>query len=213
MYHSVLKTGNKMDLVCFDMEGTLTPEIWEQVALDTGLDELNKTTRDIPSYADLMDYRLGIMKKHNLKLADVLVAAKKLDLLEGALDFLQEVRKHFQVVILSDTFHEFAFPLMEKMGHPLLLCHTLNVDGEGNILGYKLRHSQAKKQAILGFQAMGYKCLAAGDSYNDTQMFEVADHSFFINAPESISSSFPDIPSFQSYQDLQVALMANQSRA
>ena len=191
-----------MDIVCFDMEGTLTPEIWEQVALDTGLDELNKTTRDIPSYADLMDYRLGIMKKHNLKLADVLVAAKKLDLLEGALDFLQEIRKHFQVVILSDTFHEFAFPLMEKMGHPLLLCHTLNVDGEGNILGYKLRHSQAKKQAILGFQAMGYKCLAAGDSYNDTTMLAEADVGFLFRAPKNVIEEFPQFRVTNDYAEL-----------
>jgi phosphoserine/homoserine phosphotransferase len=191
MYHSVLKIGNKMDLVCFDMEGTLTPEIWEQVAADSGLEELQKTTRDIPSYSDLMDYRLGIMAKHNLKLADVMTAAKKLDLLEGALDFLNEVRKNFQIVILSDTFHEIASPLMEKMGHPLLLCHTLTVDAEDNITGY---------------QSMGYRCLAAGDSFNDLQMFEVADKGFFINAPQSISSSMPNIPSFNNYPDLFVAL-------
>ncbi len=131
---SVLKIGNKMDLVCFDMEGTLTPEIWEQVAVDSGLEELNKTTRDIPSYSDLMDYRLEVMAKHNIKLADVMTAATKLDLLDGALDFLNEVRKNFQIVILSDTFHEIASPLMEKMGHPLLLCHTLTVDAEDNIV-------------------------------------------------------------------------------
>jgi phosphoserine/homoserine phosphotransferase len=206
MYHSVLKIGNKMDLVCFDMEGTLTPEIWEQVASDFGIQELNKTTRDIPSYSDLMDYRLEVMAKHNIKLADVIAAAKKLDLLEGALDFLNEVRNSFQIVILSDTFHEIASPLMEKMGYPLLLCHTLDVDNEGNIKGYKLRNDKAKKQAIMGFQAMGYRCLAAGDSFNDLQMFEVADHGFFINAPESISSTMPNIPSFNNYSDLLGAL-------
>jgi phosphoserine/homoserine phosphotransferase len=206
MYHSVLKTGNKMDLVCFDMEGTLTPEIWEQVASDFGIQELNKTTRDIPSYSDLMDYRLEVMAKHNIKLADVIAAAKKLDLLEGALDFLNEVRNSFQIVILSDTFHEIASPLMEKMGYPLLLCHTLDVDNEGNIKGYKLRNDKAKKQAIMGFQVMGYRCLAAGDSFNDLQMFEVADHGFFINAPESISSTMPNIPSFNNYSDLLGAL-------
>ncbi|MDA9969697.1 bifunctional phosphoserine phosphatase/homoserine phosphotransferase ThrH [Gammaproteobacteria bacterium] len=195
-----------MDLVCFDMEGTLTPEIWEQVAADSGLEELQKTTRDIPSYSDLMDYRLGIMAKHNLKLADVMSAAKKLDLLDGALDFLNEVRKNFQIVILSDTFHEIASPLIEKMGHPLLLCHTLTVDAEDNITGYKLRDKKAKMQAILSFQSMGYRCLAAGDSFNDLQMFEVADKGFFINAPQSISSSMPNIPSFNNYSDLFVAL-------
>ena len=190
-----------MDLVCFDMEGTLTPEIWEQVASDSGLQELNKTTRDIPSYSDLMDYRLEIMTKHNIKLANVIAAAEKLDLLDGALDFLNEVRNNFQIVILSDTFHEIASPLMKKMGYPLLLCHTLDVDNEGNIKGYNLRNDKAKKQAIMGFQAMGYRCLAAGDSFNDLQMFEVADHGYFINAPESISTTMPNIPSFNNYSD------------
>ena len=195
-----------MDIVCFDMEGTLTPEIWEQVAADSGISELNKTTRDIPSYSDLMDYRIDLMKEHNLKLADIIKATEKLDLLDGALDFLNQVRQDFQVVILSDTFHEIAYPLMEKLGYPLLLCHTLDVDTEDNILGYKLRDLQAKKQAILGFQSMGYRCLAAGDSFNDLQMFEVADQGFFINAPEAISSSMPEIPSFNAYSNLLSAL-------
>jgi len=191
-----------MDIVCFDMEGTLTPEIWEQVAIDSGISELSKTTRDIPSYSHLMDYRIEIMNQHNLKLADIINATKKLDLLDGALDFLNQVRQEFQVVILSDTFHEIAYPLMEKLGYPLLLCHTLDVDAEDNILGYKLRDLHAKKQAILGFQSMGYRCLAAGDSFNDLQMFEVADQGFFINAPEAIANSMPDIPSFNTYHDL-----------
>ena len=195
-----------MDIVCFDMEGTLTPEIWEQVASDSGISELNKTTRDISSYSDLMDYRIKIMKEHNLKLADIIKATEKLDLLDGALDFLNQVRQEFQVVILSDTFHEIAYPLMEKLGYPLLLCHTLDVDAEDNILGYKFRDLQAKKQAILGFQSMGYRCLAAGDSFNDLQMFEVADQGFFINAPEAISSSMPEIPSFNAYSNLLSAL-------
>ena len=195
-----------MDIVCFDMEGTLTPEIWEQVAVDSGIPELSKTTRDIPSYSDLMDYRIEILNQHNLKLADIINATKKLDLLDGALDFLNQVRQEFQVVILSDTFHEIAYPLMEKLGYPLLLCHTLDVDAEDNILGYKLRDLHAKKQAILGFQSMGYRCLAAGDSFNDLQMFEVADQGFFINAPEAIANSMPDIPSFNAYYDLLDAL-------
>ena len=195
-----------MDIVCLDMEGTLTPEIWEQVAIDSGISELNKTTRDIPSYTELMDYRIEIMKKHDLKLADIIDAAKKLDLLEGALNFLDEVRKDFQVVILSDTFHEIAYPLMEKLGYPLLLCHKLDTDKEDNIIGYQLRDLKAKRQAILGFQSMGYSCLAVGDSFNDLQMFEVADQSFFFNAPETIASSMPEILSFNAYSDLLVAL-------
>ena len=191
-----------MEIVCLDMEGTLTPEIWKQVATDSGLSEFNKTTRDIPSYTELMDYRINIMKQHNLKLTDIIDATKKLDLLDGALDFLNQVRQEFQVVILSDTFHEIAYPLMEKLGYPLLLCHRLDLDSENNIIGYKLRNLKAKRQAILGFQSMGYKCLAAGDSYNDLQMFEVADQGFFINAPESISSSITEIPNFNNYPDL-----------
>jgi phosphoserine/homoserine phosphotransferase len=195
-----------MDIVCFDMEGTLTPEIWNQVALDSGISELTKTTREIPSFSDLMDYRLDIMQQYNLKLADIVAATKKLDLLDGALEFLNKVRREFQVVILSDTFHEIAYPLIEKLGYPLLLCHKLDVDNEDNILGYKLRDLKAKKQAILSFQSMGYRCLAVGDSFNDLQMFEVADQSFFINAPETISSSMPEIPSFKKYSDLLTAL-------
>jgi phosphoserine/homoserine phosphotransferase len=195
-----------MEIVCLDMEGTLTPEIWEQVASDSGISELNKTTRDIPSYTKLMDYRINIMKQYNLKVTDIVDATKKLDLLDGALDFLDQVRQEFQVVILSDTFHEIAYPLMEKLGYPLLLCHRLNLDSENNIIGYKLRNLKAKRQAILGFQSMGYRCLAAGDSYNDLQMFEVADQGFFINAPESISSSMTEIPNFNNYSDLLNAL-------
>ena len=195
-----------MEIVCLDMEGTLTPEIWEQVATDSGISELNKTTRDIPSYTELMDFRINIMKQHNLKLTDIVDATKKLDLLDGALDFLDQVRQEFQVVILSDTFHEIAHPLMEKLGYPLLLCHRLNLDSENNIIGYKLRNLKAKRQAILGFQSMGYRCLAAGDSYNDLQMFEVADQGFFINAPESISSLMTEIPNFNNYSDLLDAL-------
>ena len=195
-----------MDIVCLDMEGTLTPEIWEQVAIDSGISEFNKTTRDISSYTELMDYRIEIMKQNDLKLADIIDAAKKLDLLDGALNFLNQVRKEFQVVILSDTFHEIAYPLMDKLGYPLLLCHKLETDKEGNITGYQLRDLKAKRQAILGFQSMGYRCFAAGDSFNDLQMFEVADQSFFINAPKSIASSMPEIHSFNAYSDLLDAL-------
>ena len=194
-----------MEIVCFDMEGTLTPEIWEQIASNTGIDEFNKTTRDIPDYSDLMDFRLDVMKKNNLKLSDIQKASGELDLLDGAEEFLNNIRQNFQVVILSDTFHEIAKPLMDKMGHPLLLCHNLEVVND-EIISYKLRHKHAKKHAITAFQAMGYRCRAAGDSYNDIQMFEVADKGFFMNAPEKISSSYPDIPSFNNYNDLEHAI-------
>ena len=177
-----------MEIVCFDMEGTLTPEIWEKVASNTGIEEFNKTTRDIPDYGNLMDFRLGIMKTHGIKLSDIQNAANELELLPGADSFLANVRENFQVVILSDTFHEIAQPLMKKMGFPLLLCHNLEVV-QDEVISYKLRNKKAKRQAIESFQSIGYRCLAAGDSYNDLQMFEVAEKGFFINAPKKISDA------------------------
>jgi len=194
-----------MEIVCFDMEGTLTPEIWEQIASNTGIEEFNKTTRDIPDYSDLMDFRLKVMKENNLKLSDIQKASGELELLDGAAEFLTRIRENFQVVILSDTFHEIAKPLMRKMGFPLLLCHNLEVNND-EVISYKLRHKQAKKQAILSFQSIGYRCIAAGDSFNDIQMFEVAESGFFINAPNKISSQYPDIPSFHNYDDLENAI-------
>ena len=194
-----------MEIVCFDMEGTLTPEIWEQIASNTGIEEFNKTTRDIPDYSDLMDFRLKVMKENNLKLSDIQKASGELELLDGAAEFLSRIRENFQVVILSDTFHEIAKPLMRKMGFPLLLCHNLEVNND-EVISYKLRHKQAKKQAILSFQSIGYRCIAAGDSFNDIQMFEVAESGFFINAPDKISSQYPGIPSFHNYDDLENAI-------
>ena len=194
-----------MEIVCLDMEGTLTPEIWEKVASNTGIESLNKTTRDIPNYSELMDYRLDIMDEHKITLADIQEAVDQLELLPGALDFLNSVRKNFQIAILSDTFHEFASPLMKKLGYPLLLCHSLTVSEDNRVLDYHLRNKEAKKQAIKGFQAMGYRCFAAGDSYNDIQMFEVAEKGFFINAPSKISNSYPEITAFDNYNDLENA--------
>ena len=197
-----------MEIVCLDMEGTLTPEIWERVALDTGIEELGQTTRDIPSYEELMDMRLKIMLEKGVKLSDVQKAASSLDLLPGALDFVNNLRQNFQVVILSDTFHDIAKPLMEKLGFPFLLCHNLEIRND-EIVSYKLRHSKAKKQAIESFQNMGYRCFAAGDSHNDIQMFEVATKGFFINAPENISLKYPNINSFHNYNDLEKEILLN----
>tara|TARA_S200000501_G_scaffold28075_1_gene23957 strand:+ start:15 stop:623 length:609 start_codon:yes stop_codon:yes gene_type:complete len=197
-----------MEIVCLDMEGTLTPEIWERVAFDTGIEELGQTTRDIPSYEELMDMRLKIMLEKGVKLSDVQKAASALDLLPGALDFVNNLRQNFQVVILSDTFHDIAKPLMEKLGFPFLLCHNLEIRND-EIVSYNLRHSKAKKQAIESFQNMGYRCFAAGDSHNDIQMFEVATKGFFINAPENISSKYPNINSFHNYNDLEKEILLN----
>ena len=197
-----------MEIVCLDMEGTLTPEIWERVALNTGIEELGKTTRDIPSYEELMDMRLQIMSEKGIKLSDVQKAADSLELLPGAYEFVSNLRKDFQVVILSDTFHDIAKPLMEKLGFPFLLCHNLNIKDD-EIISYKLRHPQAKKQAILSFQEMGYRCFAAGDSHNDIQMFDVAEKGFFLNAPDKISSKYPEIESFKDYDQLRDAIVNN----
>ena len=195
-----------MEIVCLDMEGTLTPEIWERVALNTGIEELGQTTRDIPSYEKLMDMRLQIMSEKGIMLSDVQEAAASLELLPGAFDFVSNLRKNFQVVILSDTFHDIAKPLMKKLGFPFLLCHNLEIDND-QIISYKLRHPKAKHQAISYFKQMGYRCFAAGDSHNDIQMFEIADKGFFINAPIKISSLHPEIDSFDSYNDLEEAIL------
>ena len=197
-----------MEIVCLDMEGTLTPEIWERVALNTGIEELGKTTRDIPSYEELMDVRLKIMSEKGVKLSDVQKAADSLELLPGAYEFVSNLKQDFQVVILSDTFHDIAKPLMEKLGFPFLLCHNLNIEND-EIISYKLRHPEAKKQAILSFQAMDYRCFAAGDSHNDIQMFDVAEKGFFLNAPNKISSKYPDIESFNDYDQLRNTILEN----
>ena len=197
-----------MEIVCLDMEGTLTPEIWERVALNTGIEELGKTTRDIPSYEELMDMRLKIMSEKGVKLSDVQKAADSLELLPGAYEFVSNLKQDFQVVILSDTFHDIAKPLMEKLGFPFLLCHNLNIEND-EIISYKLRHPEAKKQAILSFQEMGYRCFAAGDSHNDIQMFDVAEKGFFMNAPDKISSQYPEILSFNDYEKLRDAISDN----
>ena len=190
------------------MEGTLTPEIWEMVAFNTGIEELGKTTRDIPSYEDLMDMRLQIMSDEGIKLSDIQKAVHSLEPLPGAHEFVLNLRKDFQVVILSDTFHDIAKPLMEKLGFPFLLCHNLDIKDD-KIVAYKLRHPKAKKQAILSFQQMGYRCFAAGDSHNDIQMFEVAEKGFFLNAPDKISSQYPEIQSFNDYGKLTDAIYEN----
>ena len=197
-----------MEIVCLDMEGTLTPEVWERVAADTGIKELGKTTRDIPDYGELMEMRIKIMSENGIKLSNVQDAAASLELLPGALSFVNKLREKFQVVILSDTFHDVAKPLMKKLGYPFLLCHNLKVVDD-EIVSYEFRHPKAKKQAIESFKSLGYRCFAAGDSHNDIQMFEVADKGFFINAPKKISSKHPEIESYDNYNDLEKAIYSN----
>ena len=190
------------------MEGTLTEEIWQKVAEDTGIEDFAKTTRDVPSYSDLMDARLAVMEKEGITLKDIQIASSKVDLLDGARDFLESLRQNFQVVILSDTFHEIASPLMEKLSFPLLLCHTFTVNN-GMITAYKLRQEKAKQEAIKAFQRLGYRCFAAGDSFNDIQMFEVCEKGFFINAPEKVTSIHPEVEIAKDYTELEAKLLEN----
>ncbi len=191
-----------MKMVCLDLEGVLVPEIWINVAQSTGIEALNKTTRDMADYDQLMRYRLAILDQYHLSLSDIQAVIAELRPLPGAVDFLDELRSQFQVSILSDTFYEFAQPLMKQLGWPLLLCHRLQVDEHDRILGYQLRQANPKRQAVLAFQSLYYQVLAAGDSYNDTQMLMTADAGAFIHAPEAISAQFPALPSFHCYAEL-----------
>lgn len=183
------------------MEGVLTPEIWIAVAETTGIPELRRTTRDEPNYDKLMQGRLKILDQHGLKLSDIQKVIAGLPLLPGARDFLDELRSLCQVLILSDTFEQFAQPLMLQLNWPTLLCHRLEVQND-RITGYKIRISEQKQKAVAAFKAMNYKVIAAGDSFNDTAMLAEADVGFLFHAPENIKKSFPQFKAIDAYGDL-----------
>ena len=191
-----------MNLVCLDLEGVLVPEIWINFALKTGIEELKLTTRDIPDYDVLMNKRLGILDEHGLKLKDIQDVIGSMDPLPGGYDFLQKLRERTQVIILSDTFEQFAAPLMKKLDWPTLFCNTLLIDGNDRIAGYKLRQHNGKKKAVDAFRSAGCRILASGDSYNDLTMIQNADKGLFFRAPETISSEYPEYPSVTEYGDL-----------
>ncbi len=190
-----------MNLVCMDLEGVLIPEIWINVAIKTGIEELKLTTRDISDYDVLMKRRLAILKEHNLTLQDIQDVINKMDPLEGAKDFLDAVRSRTQVVILSDTFEEFAKPLMRKLGWPTLFCNSLVVDETGVITGYTLRQTDGKRKAIEAFRQIGFRTIASGDSYNDLTMIKTADRGILFRAPSSIKDENPDLPFVTEYRD------------
>ena len=196
-----------MDVLCLDLEGVLVPEVWQAVARETGIDALNKTTRDIPVYDDLMQYRLDVLAQHDVTMSLIQGEIDKLDPLPGAVDFLAWARERFQVAIISDTFYEFAAPLMRKLGHPMLLCHKLEIDDD-RIVGYRIRQPDPKRQSIRAFKALKYRVLAAGDSFNDVSMLEEADRGVFFSAPENVTAQFPQYATTQSYAELQAALEA-----
>ncbi len=195
-----------MKMVMADLEGVFLPEIWINVALKTGIEELKLTTRDISDYDVLMTRRLAILKEHRLKIQDIQAVIATLDPLPGAKQALDWIRARAQFIILSDTFEEFARPLMAKLGFPTLLCHSLTIDDQGNITDYNLRIGNQKKKAVQAFQGLNYQVTAFGDSYNDIAMIQAADQGFFFRPPETVVTEFPGIPVTRDYEDLKAML-------
>ena len=195
-----------MQMICLDMEGVLVPEIWIEVARRSGIAELSRTTRDEPDYDKLMRYRLGLLRRHGLKLADIQAAIEGMGPMAGAREFLDDLRSRYQVLILSDTFYEFAQPLMRQLGWPTLLCHRLVIDANGSVSDYRLRMPEQKRHAVEALRGLNFQVIAAGDSYNDTGMLGAAHAGFFIHPPESIVAQFPQFPVMRSYAELTAAI-------
>jgi phosphoserine / homoserine phosphotransferase len=200
----------KQTVVTLDLEGVLVPEIWIAFAEKTGIRELRRTTRDEPDYDVLMKGRLKILDEHGLKLPDIQEVIGTLAPLDGAKAFLDELRTITQVIILSDTFEQFASPLMRQLGWPALFCHRLEVDGTGRIVNYRLRQQNQKQHSVAALKSLNYRVIAAGDSFNDTTMLAEADVGFFFHAPESIQAQFPQFRPFEAYDDLLGAIKAAQ---
>ncbi len=196
-----------MELACLDLEGVLIPEIWIAFAEKTGIPELRATTRDIPDYDVLMRQRLNILDQHGYGLPDIQAVIATLDPLPGAEEFVDWLRQRFQLVILSDTFYEFAMPLMQKLGMPTLFCHRLETDGSGKVTDYVLRQPDPKRQSVKAFHSLNYFVIAAGDSYNDTTMLAEADVGILFHAPENVIREFPQFPAVHSYEDLKQEFM------
>lgn len=191
-----------MHLICSDLEGVFIPEIWINVAERTGIEALRLTTRNIPNYDELMQYRLKTMAEHGLKLKDVTDAIATMDPMPGALEFVRWIRKRTQLIVVSDTFLQFADPLMEKLERPTLFCHELEIGTDGSIANYKLRQPEAKRKTVLALKSLNYTVLAFGDSYNDIGMLEEADFGFFFRPPENVVKEFPQYPVTTDYEAL-----------
>lgn len=201
-----------MELACLDLEGVLIPEIWIAFAEKTGIEELKATTRDIPDYDVLMRQRLALLKQHQLGLHEIQAVIGELEPLTGAIEFVNWLRERFQVVILSDTFYEFAQPLMRQLGFPTLLCHKLEVSENGEITDYKIRQSDPKRSSIKAFHSLNYRCIAAGDSYNDTTMLSEADAGILFNAPDNVIAEFPQFPAVRGYEALKAEFLKASNR-
>ncbi|OQY08555.1 MAG: phosphoserine phosphatase [Desulfobacteraceae bacterium 4572_123] len=182
-----------MYIVCSDLEGVFIPEIWINVAEKTGIEELRLTTRDISDYNVLMKRRLAILEENNLTIHDIQSVIATMDPLEGALDFLNWLRENTQIIIVSDTFEQFAGPMMKKLGWPALFCHTLSIGQDGMITGYNLRQQDAKRNAVIGLKKLNYRIIAMGDSYNDVSMLQEADAGILFSPPENVINDFPDL--------------------
>ena len=193
---------NQQTIVTLDLEGVLVPEIWIAFAEKTGIEQLKLTTRDIPDYDELMTGRLAILNEHGLKLADIQEVIGTLAPLEGARAFLDELRSITQVVILSDTFLEFAKPLMEQLAWPTIFCHDLEIDAEGRVANYRLRQPDQKRKAVAAFRSLNYRVIAAGDSYNDTTMLGESDTGFLFRSPDNVKAEFPQFRSAEEYDEL-----------
>ena len=197
------------ELVCLDLEGVLVPEIWITVAERTGIDELRRTTRDEPDYDVLMRYRLAILERHGLRLPDIQAVIATMAPLPGAVEFLDWLRERFSgVIILSDTFAEFAHPLMRQLGFPTLFCHSLEVTEDGRITGYRLRMPEQKRASVQALQSVTFRVIAAGDSYNDTAMLLAADAGILFAAPQHVIDEFPQLPVARGYDELRSAITA-----
>jgi phosphoserine/homoserine phosphotransferase len=192
---------DRQSLVTLDLEGVLVPEIWIAVAERTGIDALRRTTRDEPDYDTLMRYRLDVLDEHGLTMSLITDVIAGLEPLDGACAFLDELRRRTQVVILSDTFEQFAAPLMAHLGMPTILCHRLVLDDD-RIAGYRLRQPDQKRRAVQAFHALEYRVVAAGDSYNDTSMLAEADAGFLFHAPDNVVGEFPQFPEIETYDEL-----------
>ncbi len=195
-----------MNVVCLDMEGVLVPEIWIAFAEASGIPELKRTTRDEPDYDKLMKWRLGILKEHGLGLKEIQATIAKIEPLPGAKEFLAELRKITQVIILSDTFTQFATPLMEKLDWPTIFCNTLEVADNGEITGYKMRIAQSKLSTVKALQSIGYETIASGDSYNDLGMIRASKAGFLFKSTDKIKADNPDLPAFEEFDDLLAAI-------
>ena len=197
-----------MNIVCLDMEGVLVPEIWIAFAEASGIPELRRTTRDEPDYNKLMNFRLGILKEHGLGLKEIQATIAKIDPLPGAKDFLDELRAATQVLILSDTFEQFAKPLMEKLNWPTIFCNTLEVADSGEITGYKMRCEKSKLTTVKALQSIGYETIAAGDSFNDLAMIQASKAGFLFKSTEQIKKDYPNLPAYEEFGDLLAAIKA-----